>query len=323
MTINRGEEKFRSTGLVVLGMHRSGTSAVMGALQAMGVFVGDRASLTAPNWDNPKGFFERKDARRVCDALLQGAGADWWQIADFRPEEVPQSLLVDQVAEMQKVFAELKAAGFWALKEPRLCLLFPLIAPLVEDAGVLLIVRHPVAVGLSLQKRQGYSLQAGVALWERYNRAAVENSGGRQVFRLVFEDVVARPATELAQLGMELEAWVPGLDIDVEAGIATIDPKSHHHTSNPELERLLTDEQKHLWHCLAAGRTPAPWSAEGRRHNRLQLMDLARVHTALHEQAMRERDAHRATRAAQKELKRLQLRLEHLEAKKSSHENRN
>lgn len=303
-----------SAGLVVLGMHRSGTSAVMGALQAMGLHVGDKASLTAPNWDNPKGFFERKDARRCCDALLHGAGADWWKLADFSIDQIPGPVRAEQVEALHGVLERLQEGGFWALKEPRLCVLFPLLRPLLPARPlVLFVVRHPVAVALSLQKRQGYSLQAGAALWERYNRDAVRHMAGARVFRLVFEEVVARPREALSRLADELRQAVPGLQLDPAAGAALIDAGSRHHVTHPELEALLTDEQQALWRALSTAAPVPAWTEAGQARNRLQLQDLERVHAALQGQAERERDAHRATRAAHKDIRRLEKRLARLE----------
>ena len=58
--------------LLVLGMHRSGTSAVAGALRLAGVDLG--ADLMAPAADNPKGFFEHAGVVAIHDRLLQALG---------------------------------------------------------------------------------------------------------------------------------------------------------------------------------------------------------------------------------------------------------
>ena len=50
--------------LIVLGMHRSGTSAVTRLLNMAGAYFGPEGSATAANEENPKGFWERQDVRR-------------------------------------------------------------------------------------------------------------------------------------------------------------------------------------------------------------------------------------------------------------------
>ena len=53
--------------LIVLGMHRSGTSSVTRLLNLAGAYFGAEGIATETNDENPKGFWERRDARAVCD----------------------------------------------------------------------------------------------------------------------------------------------------------------------------------------------------------------------------------------------------------------
>ena len=76
--------------LIVLGMHRSGTSAVTRLLNMAGAYFGPEGSATEANEENPKGFWERKDVRRVCDGLLKDAGFDWWRLGSFEMRGDPR-----------------------------------------------------------------------------------------------------------------------------------------------------------------------------------------------------------------------------------------
>src|SRR5688500_12751640 len=78
--------------IVVLGMHRSGTSAIAGLIRAMGVYAGRNEELLRPGAQNPHGFHERRDLRKICDAVLHGAGADWWKVSEFDPQRVYPSV---------------------------------------------------------------------------------------------------------------------------------------------------------------------------------------------------------------------------------------
>ena len=78
-------------------------------------------------------------------------------------------------------------------KDPRLCLLLPLLENRSSEPLVaVLIWRSPLAVARSLQKRDGLHLADGIALWERYNRAALANLVGVNTFVCNYEAVVAR-----------------------------------------------------------------------------------------------------------------------------------
>ena len=54
--------------VVILGMHRSGTSLVTSSLPLLGFPVGD--NLMLGNEDNPRGFFEDLDVVSLNDDLL-------------------------------------------------------------------------------------------------------------------------------------------------------------------------------------------------------------------------------------------------------------
>lgn len=49
--------------LVILGMHRSGTSGVTRLLNMAGAYFGPPGIATDANEENPKGFWERRDVR--------------------------------------------------------------------------------------------------------------------------------------------------------------------------------------------------------------------------------------------------------------------
>ena len=64
-------------GAVVLGMHRSGTSAIAGFLAKAGFYAGEETDLLPSAEDNPKGFFERADVNALNDLLLDELGGAW------------------------------------------------------------------------------------------------------------------------------------------------------------------------------------------------------------------------------------------------------
>jgi hypothetical protein len=65
--------------IVVLGMHRSGTSAVAKALACMGVSLGN--DLLPAGKDNPKGFFEDKAINDLNIEMLRVLGLDWFSLS--------------------------------------------------------------------------------------------------------------------------------------------------------------------------------------------------------------------------------------------------
>ena len=62
--------------ILILGMHRSGTSVVARLLNMMGAYFAPEGVSNGANEENPKGFWERQDVRALNDLVLHSAGAD-------------------------------------------------------------------------------------------------------------------------------------------------------------------------------------------------------------------------------------------------------
>lgn len=192
--------------LLVLGMHRSGTSMVTRLLNLAGAYFGPEGIATEANEENPKGFWERRDAREVCDGLLHGAGADWWKVADFDPSSIPAAVLDEQLPKLASLLEELDAHRPWVLKEPRLCLLLPVLRPLLEEPVAVHVTRDPIEVARSVARRNDFSVPVGAALWELYSVRALQASAGMPGVHVDHGALIADPVHELQRLVAELEA---------------------------------------------------------------------------------------------------------------------
>lgn len=172
----------RKTALVVLGMHRSGTSSVAGTLALLGAAA--PKSLLEARPDNPKGFWESLAVIDLNDRILQ-AGESWWN--DWRKFDLAKLAEVQRAALQAEIPGLLRSefgdAQTIVLKDPRLCRLWPLWEPMLEGAGYdaryILPVRSPVEVARSLAARNGFSLAEGVALWLTHVLAAEQATRGR------------------------------------------------------------------------------------------------------------------------------------------------
>ncbi len=240
--------------IVVLGMHRSGTSALTGALASMGVHVGDEEELTPTNWQNQKGFFERRDAREICDMLLHNSGADWWKISNFDPDNINFDIVQKARPAIRKLLSELNEQGTWALKEPRLCLLLPIFQSALVDPLVIYVTRHPVEIAKSLRRRNGFRLQGGLALWEAYTVSALRYGLHLDHLFVDYDDLVTVPEETLGKLASELaERGVRGLNL--EAAIQSVQGSlRRERASGDEDLALLSPEQTELWGNLSRRR---------------------------------------------------------------------
>ena len=162
--------------LIVLGMHRSGTSVLGRLLNMMGAYFGPEGVSTGANKENAKGFWERRDIRFLNDALLHAAGCDWHRVLRFDVSAIPDKTLTNLRALASKIVLEMDAHRPWFIKDPRLCVLLPFWRSVLEMPVCIHVVRHPDEVAASLGKRNGIPLEVGVALWEAYVRSALEAS---------------------------------------------------------------------------------------------------------------------------------------------------
>jgi len=183
--------------LIILGMHRSGTSVLARLLNMMGAYFGPEGISTGANQENPKGFWERRDVRQLNDYVLNSVGCDWNKISDFNIKDVPEEVINKFKIEGAKIILEMDSHRPWMLKEPRLCLLFDLWKELLERPVCIHIYRNPIEVANSLYTRNGIPAHTGIALWEKYNISALEASHGQPRFVVSHNKLMSDPVSEV------------------------------------------------------------------------------------------------------------------------------
>lgn len=215
--------------LIVLGMHRSGTSVLARMLNLMGAYFGPEGMSTGANVENPKGFWERRDVRQLNDALLHSVGYDWDRIGRFDVEQLPRPAVEAFTAQASRLVLEMDAHRPWMLKEPRLCLLLPVWRRILEAPVLVHIVRHPLEVASSLRRRNDMPIPVGLALWERYVRAAINASADEPAVLVSHAGMLSDPAGTLMKLHTDLgELGVGGLRMPSLHEIGSfIEPRLH------------------------------------------------------------------------------------------------
>ena len=154
--------------VVVLGMHRSGTSAVAGAVTRLGL-AAPRTPL-APTRDNPTGFHEPLPLTRLNDLILRFLGCTWNNCLSFDPDILDEAARATALeactAILRDEFADEPA---FVVKDPQLCLTLPIWLPAFRALGVdvtfLLVVRHPEEVTKSLFWRDMLPEAETAAVW--------------------------------------------------------------------------------------------------------------------------------------------------------------
>jgi hypothetical protein len=219
-------------GVIILGMHRSGTSIVGGLMNKMGLKTG--GPLIRPWKDNEKGFFERIDVVLQNDYIMKKQNVHY-SLFTWRYDAL-QGLrdVLDNMSEEQGgdffnegrrglAFLNDHASYPWMLKDPRLCITLRTWLPLLNFVpAILFTYRHPMDVALSMHKRETEQFQIGRAmrLWYVYNKRALQQS--RDLCRVVtsHRKMMATPQVELDRIYEELHAC--GVPVPKKASSADI-----------------------------------------------------------------------------------------------------
>jgi hypothetical protein len=247
-------------------MHRSGTSAVTGALGSLGFAIPVEEDRWEPSPDNPD-HWESRALAIHCDLLLDRLGGTWDRPPEsMSDEELREHLgvgLGDPSVPAHRAFPK---PGPVVWKDPRTCLLLPYWrAQLPSPLAAVFIWRSPLSVARSLQARDRMHVADGVALWERYNRCALTGLVGVDTFVTRYEDIVADPAEqlgaiakwlgELPQFSEHAQSW------DLAGAAASISPELLRQQSTGDTGLLLPEQQELVQYLVAMQGSHRPLSS--------------------------------------------------------------
>lgn len=216
--------------ILVLGMHRSGTSAVTRLLNMLGCHLGSPQSLKGANPENPKGFWENDDIVNVNKDILQAMNCRWDRVANFDAELPLTSPDFEKLRRrMYSEILKLDAFRPWAIKDPRLCLLSALWRTKLEVPVCVISVRPPLEIAKSLFTRNNIPISCGIALWEKYTLESLKGSYGLPRILVDYHALLADPVEQVRLLCEQLTAvGVRRLECPAEAEIRAFISKDLH-----------------------------------------------------------------------------------------------
>ena len=165
----------RQTAYMVLGMHRSGTSAATQLLALAGADLPH--NLMPGDEHNERGYFEPWKIAMFNDRRLRAGGGAWDDVFAFPHRPLARRAEREWLnAGLDLMREEFSDAPFPLLKDPRVTVLMPFWRTVLDDlemgARCLIPVRHPLAVAGSLSRRDGFTVEKSVLLWSAYMLAA-------------------------------------------------------------------------------------------------------------------------------------------------------
>ena len=148
--------------VVILGMHRSGTSMIAGLLTRLGVHMGDK--LVGACWSNPMGHFEDQEFYELNERILRAAGGTW----DAPPG---REAILRQADTFNGEIATLvggRTPRAWGWKDPRTCLTAELFLPHLRNARFIVCHRQAASIAASLERRNRMETEAALELTRAY-----------------------------------------------------------------------------------------------------------------------------------------------------------
>ena len=220
-------------GVMVLGMHRSGTSVVTRMLASLGCDL--CGTVIDPQADNPLGYFEHKDVILIHEAFLRQSGRTWSDPGPLPSAEFETRAAASARDRLAIVLErDFHDKPLWVVKDPRLSRLIPLWREPIDALGIspriVMVVRSPFSVAESLFKRDGFRREKALLLWLRHSLEAERNTRSYERAVIHMEELEASPAAELNRLvnRLGLEDEIDAARID-EIATEVFDPERVHH----------------------------------------------------------------------------------------------
>ena len=264
--MNSTASSARPTCVLVLGMHRSGTSALTRCLNLVGMDLG--SNLLSPAKMNAKGFWEHGDVVRINDQLLEALELYWYDLSPL-PDGWQTSAAADAARDEIRMIVKRDFDGvpLWGLKDPRLCRLAPLWIEVLQEMGIRVVsvfmIRSPMEVAESLHRAHHLGVPHGVLLWAQHLEESVIAADSIPRVMVDYEHLLSEPVEVVFKIGRELElVWPVPPDERGEAILAFLDVGMRTHNKSVSADQVppLVTELVKACASILHDPSPAKWS---------------------------------------------------------------
>jgi hypothetical protein len=241
-------------GAVILGMSRSGTSAVASTFAAAGFFVGVDGEVMGPTAANPDGHWENLRLFETHEAILKRLDGTWLDPPASAAQLVGADWAVPEIREqLERLFEQAQGAPV-VVKDPRIGVLLSFWHQSIEDNLVpVLVIRNPLDVAASLRSRDGTPSALGLGAWELHLTLLLEGLDGRQVVAAPYAQLLERPALASELVSAVREQLDPECSQRVRPEHARLAVAARHRNQRGGEDRAassLTTRQLELWRWL-------------------------------------------------------------------------
>lgn len=225
--------------IIILGMHRSGTSTVSKIVNTLGVYLGKDNELLEAEPDNPKGFWENKFFINLNDEILRRLNIEnhncTWCDPPVLYEGWEESKMFDdlKILAIDYINKNFRHYDLWGWKDPRTCLTLPFWRSILPGQQIKCVIclRNPLSVAKSLQKRNGFAIDRGLKLWFEHNVMVLKNTMEFSKIIINYEDIVDSEKRK-HQIDKICEFIGVNKDVDWDAIDRFVEEELHHHKTD-------------------------------------------------------------------------------------------
>lgn len=243
-------------GVFVIGMHRSGTSAITRVLNLLGLPLCRSQDLLPHLKGNPTGHWESATLMAFNERLLAALGAQWNRLPAVADPLARWHALAAFAPAARATFQQIHPSETWVWKDPRLCLLVPFWRTVLAcNPPIVLMIRHPDEIATSLLTRDGVDRGTSLRLWQDSIENALLGCAGAPLIVVRHPDLMADPVGTSHRLVEFLTDQGIVVHRDDDAVRKFVDPSLHHARATPRTSggaNELTAAQLRLLQALSS-----------------------------------------------------------------------
>lgn len=218
--------------VIVMGMHRSGTSAMTRVLNLLGLQLNNK--ILPPQKDNPAGFWESNEVIEINAEIMIRFNSSWDDFLPLANGWDSSDKIVDLYTKAESVLTDdFDGSPYYLLKDPRLCKLMPFwrrtLIKLGFDIYYVCVTRNPLEVMSSQATRDKTSPLKSSLLWLTHVITSEYHTRDAQRIFVTYQQLISDWRQVINRISKQFEIQFP-IDPDIAA---------------PEIAKFLNCDMRH------------------------------------------------------------------------------
>jgi hypothetical protein len=208
--------------VVVIGMHRAGTSMISGIIHRLGIVMGE--SMLGSVWSNPLGLYEDEEFVKINKKILNNVNSNWYNIPDRREISTVDSQIIEYVED--SIRKRKKHGSPWGWKDPRTTITYPIYHEFLSNPYIIKCTRDVTNIAMSLKRKNDIPVRKGEILAGKYFER-MENTIPNQLpcKTVKYEEVLSNPEEEINDICDFLN--ISPDQKDLQKAVSFVKPKSY------------------------------------------------------------------------------------------------